>query len=183
MTLNSSTLRAALLAFGLSLFAHGAAFADAAVLTVTGAVSQPNRGAYDADTDKFFGYSEVTFDAARSFGHADLAALTNVTITADFPKGAAVHSFTGPTLADVLAAAGATGTTITIQALDGYAVEAPFSEMIAQGAVVATSRDGAPFGLGGFGPTQIVFPRAMRADLKDMSDDRWVWSIFHIRVE
>jgi len=83
----------------------------------------------------------------------------------------------------VLAAAGATGQTVTIQALDGYAVEAPLAEMIAQGAIVATSRDGAPLGIGDFGPTWVVFPRADRADLKDMSDDRWIWSIFHIHIE
>ena len=49
--------------------------------------------------------------------------------------------------------------------------------------MVATSRDGQPMGIGDFGPTQIVFPRADRDDLKDMPDDWWVWSIFHIRVE
>jgi hypothetical protein len=157
--------------------------AGGAILTVTGNLSQPNRGAYDENTDKFLGYHEVTFDKARAFSAADLAGLETVTVKADFPKGGDVHAFSGPTLAAVLAASGATGDTVTIQALDGYAVEAPLADMIAQGAVVATSRDGHPMGIGDFGPTQIVFPRADRDDLKDMPDDWWVWSIFHIRVE
>jgi len=169
--------------FSLTLFA-GAAFADGAtVLTVTGAVSQPNRGAFDENTDKFLGFHEVTFDMAHAFSLTDLAGLAQTTIRADFPQGKDLHEFSGPTLAVVLAAAGATGQTVTIQALDGYAVEAPLAEMIAQGAIVATSRDGAPLGIGDFGPTWVVFPRADRADLKDMSDDRWIWSIFHIHIE
>ena len=68
----------------------------------------------------------------------------------------------------MLAAAGAEGETVTVQAMDGYAVEAPMQEMVAKGAVVALERDGKPLGIGGFGPTQIVFPRAERADLADM---------------
>lgn len=153
------------------------------LLTVTGAISQPNRAAFDADKDKFFGYSEVEFDNAAIFDFATLQKMETVIVTADFPKGGPVHSYKGPLLADVLAAAGATGKTVTVRALDGYAVEAPLDEMIAQGAVVAYQRNGEMFGIGDFGPTQIVFPRAERDDLSEMSDDWWVWSIFHILVE
>ena len=94
---------------------------------------------------------------------------------ADFPKGRQVHTYEGVLLADVLAAAGATGTKVTVQALDGYAVETPLDELVAMGAVVAYKRNGVAFGIGDFGPTQIVFPRAERDDLADMSDDLWVW--------
>lgn len=185
MTRLKSFFRSLILAIGLTGLglSSGHAGDGPVLLTVTGAVTTPNRGGYDAATDKFFGYSGVEFDQARAFTWADLQGLKNVTVSADFPKGETVHSFTGPLLADVLAAAGATGATVTIQALDGYAVEAPFAEMIADGAVVATSLDGVDLGIGDFGPTMIVFPRAERNDLKDMPDDRWVWSIFHINVK
>ncbi len=153
------------------------------LLTVTGAVTNPNRGGYDPETDKFFGYNEVEFTAAREFDFEALDRLKNVTLKADFPKGRQVHEYEGPLLIDVLNAAGATGQTVVVQALDGYAVEVPFEDMIAQGAMVALKRDGVALGIGDFGPTQIVFPRAERADLKDMSDDYWVWSIFHINVK
>jgi len=125
------------------------------LLTVTGAVTNPNRGGYDPETDKFFGYNEVEFTAAREFDFEALDRLKNVTLKADFPKGRQVHEYEGP----------------------------PFEDMIAQGAMVALKRDGVALGIGDFGPTQIVFPRAERADLKDMSDDYWVWSIFHINVK
>ncbi|MCP5085235.1 MAG: molybdopterin-dependent oxidoreductase [Rhodobacteraceae bacterium] len=158
-------------------------FAESAVLTITGNVSNPNRGGYDEATDKFFGYTEVEFDKATTFNSTELEKLKMVSVKADFPQGRSIHTYEGPSLADVLAAAGATGDKVTVQALDGYAVEAPLDEMLAQGAIVALKRDGIPFAIGDFGPTQIVFPRAERADLKDMPDDRWVWSVFHIRVE
>lgn len=153
------------------------------ILTVTGNVAEPNRGAVDPDVDKFFGYLEVEFDAARTFDHDALAKLPQATARADFPKGGALYDYSGPLLADVLTAAGASGETVTVQALDGYAVEAKLADLVAAGAIVALSRDGKPFGVGGFGPTQIVFPRAERAELADMPDDNWVWSVFHIRVE
>ncbi len=153
------------------------------LLTVTGQVGSPNRGGFDEEADKFLGFFDVEFDRAYTFTFDDLKALNAVTVKADFPKGGPIHSFTGPLLADVLAAAGAVGGAVTVQALDGYAVETSYEQMIAQGAVVAYMRDGKMFGIGDFGPTQIVFARAERADLADMSDDNWIWSIFHIRVE
>ena len=77
----------------------------------------------------------------------------------------------------------AAGSKVTIRAMDGYSVEAPLEEFTGKGAVVALSRDGTPFGIGNFGPTQIVFPRAEREDLAEMPDDWWVWTIYHIVVE
>ena len=89
----------------------------------------------------------------------------------------------GPLLSDVLAAAGADGQTVTVQAMDGYAVEVPLADMVAKGAVLALERDGKPLGIGNFGPTQIVFPRADRPELADMPDDWWIWQIYHIDVQ
>lgn len=153
------------------------------LLTVTGDVSKPNRAGYNPDTDKFFGFNDVAFSKATEFDLSALEALKTTAIKADFPKGGEIYTYEGPLLADVLAAAGASGGSVTVQALDGYAVEAPLEELVAQGAVVALKRNGEAFAIGGFGPTQIVFPRAERSDLKDMPDDRWVWSIFHINVK
>lgn len=153
------------------------------ILTVSGNLSNPSRGAVDLDHDKFFAYNEVAFEQAAQFDHPSLQGIGMVTINADFPMGGQVHSFEGPLLADILAAAGAEGSTVTIRALDGYAVELDYAEAVANGAVVALKRDGTPFALGDYGPTHLVFPRADRADLADMNDDTWIWSIYHIHVE
>ncbi len=185
-----SLSRRALFAASLGLFALSAGLPAQAqnakgpiLLTVTGEVGKPNREGYNPEVDKFFGYNDVDFAKAAEFDLAALEGLSMNAVKADFPKGGEIYTFEGPLLADVLAAAGAKGGKVTIQALDGYAVEAPLEEMIAQGAIVALKRNGQSFGIGGFGPTQIVFPRAERSDLADMPDDRWVWSIFHINVK
>ncbi len=153
------------------------------LLTVTGDVSNPNRGAYDPEVDKFFGFNEVNFSKGAQFDLGALEALETVKVNADFPKGGEVHEYEGPLLVDVLNAAGATGEIVRLQALDGYAVEVPLMELESAGAVLAYKRNGESLGIGGFGPTQVVFPRADRADLSEMSDDNWIWSIFHISIE
>lgn len=159
------------------------AFRGTVILTVTGNVELPTRGASSEDVDKFFSYNEIEFANAAQFDGAALAALPQVTVKADFPKDGPVYEFEGPLLADVLHAAGASGEVVTIRALDGYAVEIPLSEAIDSGAVIALRRDGIPFAIGDFGPTHVVFPRAERVDLANMNDDWWVWSIYHINVK
>lgn len=152
------------------------------LLTVTGDIDAPNRGPVDPETDKLFIFNEARFDKAREFDLGALEKLPQAVVRADFPKGGEETEFSGPLLKDVLASAGAEGKVVTVQAMDGYSVEVPVSEMIDKGAVVALERDGKALGIGGFGPTQIVFPRAERADLRDMPDDWWIWQIYHINV-
>lgn len=152
------------------------------LLTVTGEVTAPNRGPVDPEYDKLLVFNDAKFERAREFGLADLESLPQQSVKTDFPKGGPETVFSGPLLGDVLDASGARGETVTIQAIDGYAVEVPATELIAKGAVVATRRDGEPFGIGNFGPTQIVFPRGDRAELKDMPDDLWIWQIYRIDV-
>ncbi len=152
------------------------------ILTVSGNVSNPSRGAVNED-DKFFVYNEISFENAAQFDHSSLQGIGMVTVNADFPMGGKVHAFEGPLLAGLLETAGATGTTVTIRALDGYAVDLDYAEAVANGAVVALKRDGVPFALGDYGPTHLVFPRADRADLAEMNDDNWIYSIYHIHVE
>jgi len=179
------TALAAPLAFALALgLAAPAALAGGpVVLTVTGAVEKANRGPVDAAEDKLFVFNDVDFAKAHEFDLDALAALPQAKARADFPMGGETVEFTGPLLADVLAAAGAAGDKLSVQAMDGYAIEVTRDELTERGAVVATARDGKPLGIGGFGPTQIVFPRADRAELAEMNDDWWIWQIYHIKVE
>lgn len=179
-----TALRSRLIAAALALAVVSPALAEGPVLlTVTGDITAPNRGPVDPEQDKLFIFNEVSFEKAMEFDVSALEKLPQATVHADFPKGGAQTEFSGPLLKDVLAAAGAEGETVTVRAMDGYAIEAPVQELIDKGAVVALERDGKPLGIGGFGPTQIVFPRADRTDLSDMPDDWWVWQIYHIDVE
>lgn len=156
---------------------------EPALITITGKIISPNRGALDPERDKLFAFHDVQFDEAAAFGRTTLSALPQTTITTDFPAGGAHRDFAGPLLVDVLNAAGAEGDTVQLMALDGYVIEAPLDELQDKGAVLALSRDGTPLAIGGLGPAQLVFPRVEREDLKDMSDDLWIWQIFHISVK
>ncbi len=162
---------------------RGGEFRGTVILSVSGNLTNATRAASDEEFDKFFIYNNITFDTAAQYDYSALAALPQVTVSADFPMGGPLVSFEGPTLETVLKSAGATGETVTLTALDGYAIDAPLQELIAMGAVVALKRDGIPFAIGDFGPTQLVFPRAERDELAEMNDDWWIWSIYHIRVE
>jgi hypothetical protein len=154
-----------------------------ALLTVSGEITDTNRGPVDPETDKLFLFNEVSFDKAKEFDLGMLETLPQTTVHADFPKGGEQAAFTGPLLKDVLAAAGASGENVLVQAMDGYAIAVSVDELVDKGAVVALERDGKALGIGGLGPTQIVFPRAARPELADMPDDWWVWQIYHIKVE
>ncbi|OUS04569.1 hypothetical protein A9Q96_15735 [Rhodobacterales bacterium 52_120_T64] len=158
-------------------------FRGTVILTVTGNVALPTRSESSEDVDRFFTYNDITFDKAAQFDVAALQAFQQASVNADFPKGGRVYLFEGPLLKDVLDSVGAEGEAVTIRALDGYAVDISLEDAYAAGAVVALKRDGIPFAIGDFGPTHVVFPRADRADLADMNDDWWVWSIYHINVE
>lgn len=158
-------------------------FRGTVILTVTGNVALPTRSESSEDLDKFFMLNDITFDKAAQFDVAALRALPQISVKADFPKGGRVYLFEGPLLKDVLESVGAMGKVATVRALDGYAVDIPIADAYAAGAVLALKRDGIPFAIGDFGPTQVVFPRADRADLADMIDDWWVWSVYHINVE
>ena len=158
-------------------------FRGTVILTVTGNVALPTRRGSSEDVDKFFIFNDINFDKAAQFDVASLQALPQVAVNADFPMGGRVYLFEGPLLKDVMESVGAMGDVVTIRALDGYAVDISLADAYAAGAVVALKRDGIPFAIGDFGPTHVIFPRADRADLADMNDDWWVWSIYHIHVE
>jgi hypothetical protein len=168
----------------LTLSWHAPALADGpTLLTVTGAIESTNRGPVDPEYDKLFVLNDVVFDKAMQFDYMALSALPQQSVRTDFPRGGEMVEFGGPLLADVLDAAGAGGETVTVRAVDGYAIELPLEDLIGKGAVLALMRNGEAFGIGDFGPAQIVFPRGDRADLSDMPDDWWIYQIYNIVVE
>ena len=179
-----------LLAVALVLAWTGAAHAQslkaptgAVILTITGAIAQTNRGAFDANKDALFKNQQVTFQRAASFDLAMIEALGMRTIEADYPQGGVLHKFEGPLLRDVLKAVGANGNVIKVAALDGYVQEIEMREIEQWPIQLAVKQDGAYLALGGFGPTRIVFPRRDIPALANRNDDKWVWAIVHITVE
>jgi hypothetical protein len=155
----------------------------ATFVTVTGSVTKTNRGPFDESRDVLFKHLGIEFAKAAAFDAPMLASMPQHTVKTDFPLGGRVRSFTGPLLADVLAAAGATGSTATITAIDGYAAELPIDEIKKFGVILALAESGKPLGIGDYGPAWVIFPRLDHAALKGRNDDGWVWAVVSIAVK
>lgn len=153
------------------------------VLTVAGNISKPNRGAVDPFVDAFFSFSDVQFDRAAAFDLAALQALGMKKLTVRYPDWPRGFTFEGPLLRDVLTKAGASGSTVRIQALDGYFAEIPMADVQRYPILLAVKRDGTFIGLGDRGPAWVVFPRDDHPELAARDDAQWVWSAYFISVQ
>lgn len=126
-----------------------------ALLTVTGAITRPNRGGFDPARDVMMAKQDIRFEQAHAFDYAALAALPARAITPTLEYDARPHTLRGPLLLDVMRAAGARlrdDTQLILRAVDGYAAAVTVARARAQRWIVATSMDGAPMALGGLGP-------------------------------
>jgi hypothetical protein len=171
-------------------FAASAQAADLArpkgpvVLTIHGKIANTNRGALHEFEDAFFKFGSVSFDRAAQFDLPMLEKLGMKTLSVKYDTWPKAYKFEGPLLADVLKAAGATGQTIKVYALDGYGAEIPVPELRQYGVLLALKADGKYLGLGGRGPTWVVYPRDDKHPaLKSHDDAKWVWSALRIEVE
>lgn len=151
------------------------------ILTVTGDISNTNRGRFDQFHDGFLNYHGKTFEKAFEFDRTALSALPQQSITAHAEPWSLAVSMQGPRLADVLAAAGATGKPITVYAMDGYGAEMTVDQIAARNWVLALDADGKPLGIGGRGPLWLAYDTGAGKATAD-EEGAWVWSVFHIEV-
>lgn len=151
------------------------------VLTVTGNVAHPNRGALDEFNDAVFAHLQASFDKGFVFTLADLNALPQRTVTARYPEWPREVSATGPSLADVLKAAGATGKKVLVQAADGYAPEFTDADVAQDMMILAIEADGKPLDLGGRGPLWLFGPPASFAN--QQADEGFAFAVIRIDVQ
>lgn len=181
------SLLAILLAMCVSVSAQAADLAPPkgpVVLTIHGKIANTNRGALNEFEDAFFKFGNVTFERAAQFDLPMLEKLGMKTLTVKYDTWPKAYRFEGPLLADVLKAAGASGKTVKVYALDGYGAEIPLAELQQYGVLLALKADGRYLGLGGRGPTWVVYPRDDKHPaLKSHDDAKWVWSALRIEVE
>jgi hypothetical protein len=168
----------------LTLAGHGLtskARADGTAVTVTGNVTAANRPAFDPFADALFNTQQIKFDKARAFSREELLKLPQHTLKVKYPNWPAEVEVKGPSLRDVLAAAGASGQTVTIRAVDGYAPEFKMSDVETDRFVLALEADHAPLAIGGRGPTWLVFPpKSYEGQPED--DGGLAWAVFDIEV-
>lgn len=164
----------------------GAAFAapeGPVVLTVAGAIEHTNRDAFDPFEDKLAAAHDFSFERARAFDMAMLEELGMKTLSVQYPDWPRAYTFEGPLLYDVLRAAGVKGKTVQVVALDGYAAEISVEELRDHPVLLAVKKDGRYLGLGGRGPTWVVFPRDDFKVFAARDETQWVWSAYLILVE
>lgn len=163
--------------------------ASPVLLTVTGAIGRTNRGPFDPVLDQMMAKQKVTFDKARTFEFAELAAMPRKTIKPTLEYDNKRHELAGPLLEHVLKAAGATPSATTrlqMRAVDGYSPSISLADARRLGFIVATHLDGKPLPLGGLGPLWAVYEpdRFPEMAAKPVSDRFALcpWGLYHIEV-
>ncbi|MBA3042549.1 MAG: molybdopterin-dependent oxidoreductase [Alphaproteobacteria bacterium] len=135
------------------------------ILTITGAVTQPNR------------------DGTAVFDLAMLDALNGRRATMDTPWTQGEVEFSGPLLREVLKAAGAEGSRLIFQALNGYSAEVPMSDALSLDTILATRLDGKVMTVRTKGPSMLVYPFDQdRSLFNEKYFARSVWQIKQIEV-
>lgn len=152
------------------------------VVTVTGQIAHTNRGPFDPFTDVLFGALDEKFEKAFAFTLDDLAALPQESVEVGYPNWPGPVSVSGPTLASVLEAAGAEGTQVLVQAVDGYAPSFKIAEVKAGTFILATSMGGEPLAIGGRGPAWLVFPPGSYEGQTGDDDSGLTWAVFHLKI-
>jgi len=135
------------------------------VLTVSGRVRSPNDG------------------AVANFDMPMLARMPQTSFTTRTPWYAQPRKFTGPLLRDVLAAAGASGTTLRAIALNDYTVEIPAEDSALHDVIVARLLDDKPMAVRDKGPLFVIYPFDTRPELRTpVYYSRSAWQLRTIEV-
>ncbi|MFS2005788.1 molybdopterin-dependent oxidoreductase [Duganella sp. CT11-25] len=163
--------------------------AGPALLTITGAISKPNRGKLDPVRDQMMYKQKVSFEQAHALDFAAIAALPAITIKPTLEYDGKVHTLSGPLLLDVVKAAGGKpgdNGKLLLRAVDGYVAGVTVAQARAQRYIVATHLDGAPMALGGLGPLWAIYDADKVPEMAGKPlPERFgscPWALYHIEI-
>lgn len=118
------------------------------------------------------------------FEMAALERLPQVSFTTATPWYSQPTKFTGPSLRDVLAAAGARGSQLVAEALNDYKVTMPLEDTVRRGAIVAIRVNDKPIAVRDKGPLFVVFPFDTASELQtERYYNRSIWQLRSLRAE
>ncbi len=154
-------------AFAMTVPAHALeAPKERVVLTVSGKIGVKNAG-----------------ETAR-FDMKMLEALPQHSFTTRTPWYDRPVKFTGPLLADVLAAVKASGTTVSAVAINDYAIKIPVADTTAHKVIVARLLDGKPMPVREKGPLFVVYPFDDSATLRSsVYYERSIWQLKALDIQ
>ncbi|WP_119302157.1 hypothetical protein [Dongia deserti] len=114
----------------------------------------------------------------------DIAKLPQRTLTeqpTSFPEPIA---FKGPSLADVLALAGATGGYITLTAADDYQVDITADEMKTFNPILAIEKEGVRMAPDDFGPFFVMWPFKEKPEIDNEAfQAKAIWSVVKVEIK
>ena len=136
------------------------------VLTISGAITQPNAG------------TVARLDMKM------IEALPQQTFTTRTPWYDRPVTFTGPLLADVMAAVGAKGSALAATAINDYSITIPMADVNARKVIVARLIDGKPIPVREKGPLFVVYPFDTDAALRtSVYYERSIWQLKAMNVQ
>lgn len=139
--------------------------AGSVILTVDGAIANTNAG------------KTATFDRDM------LESIGMTVLTTSTPWESGRFRFEGVLLSRILSTVGATGTTLTVQGLDGYQVDVPAKDSREFEVILALKRDGAWMSVRDKGPIWIIYPIDRHPEIKnEFYSARSVWQVSRITV-
>lgn len=139
---------------------------DRVILTIDGQIGTKNRG------------NTAVFDMAM------IEALPQHSFTARTPWYDKPVKFTGPRLADLLAAVQAKGTTVNATAINDYTIRIPVADAAAHGVIVARLLDDKPMAVRDKGPLFVVYPFDSKAELRSSTYyERSIWQLKRMNIE
>lgn len=151
-----------------------------ALLTVAGKTQHWNRGAVAAERDAPMKKHEIHFDRAMAFDKDMLSGLPQHELRVVTPAGDG--TFTGPLLADVLAASGAEAGKVRLIGLDGSDTELKADELKSQNWILALMGTGKAASDAAFGPIWLIHKPAGGEAPSPKEMEHWVSSVFYIEV-
>ncbi|MEM9440669.1 MAG: hypothetical protein AAGA73_09515 [Pseudomonadota bacterium] len=152
------------------------------ILTVTGKIEHTNRPAFNAFDDAFTNFHERQFQNAAEFDVAMLEGLGMREVEVNYEPWPRPVRLAGPLLADVLDLVGATPSSLTVLALDGFAVELSPEDLANEAWIVAIKQDGELMNIGQRGPVWVVFDPGEDKTIVAEEEGIWPWAAFFIEV-
>lgn len=160
------TFAAALLLAALSGWCAAADHDGPVVLIITGKLQRSD------------GKTQVSYDMAT------LARFKQYSYTTHTPWYQSARQFTGPLLRDVLADAGANGSTLRATALNDYRVTLPVEDTLKYEVLVARLIDGRAISVRDKGPLFIIYPFDANEELRNVVHySRSAWQLKTIEVQ
>lgn len=128
--------------------------------------------------------SAEAVDGKVQFDLAKLQALPQSEIVTSNPWVDKPHKYRGPKLADMLAAVGADGKTVTLTALNSFQVRIEWDQIAKYDPILAWEDDGAVMKVRDKGPIWLMLPLDKHPELKNSEyTDMMIWQLDSIDIQ